>query len=238
MPVNMEPSSNSSRPKAARLVHRLWAHHLPLASVSALAVWLLYVTRPYRDTITRLSFATAYPALLLLALTLAIGPWNILRGQRMPVSSDWRRDAGIWAGILSLVHTAVGQNVHLRGRPWLYYVYAKREHHSFPVRHDWFGLANYTGAIGALLVLMLLATSSDYALRALGTPGWKQLQRWNYAAFALVGVHTLAYQRGVENQKLPFVVPAVVSLLIASLMQAAGFVLRRRNAAAAKAAAA
>lgn len=228
MAVAFAQSPSTTRPKAARLVRRLWMHHLPLAAASTFAVWLLYVTRSYRDPLSRLSFATAYPALVLVALTLAIGPWNTLLGKRMPVSSDWRRDAGIWAGILSLAHTAVGQNVHLRGRPWLYYVYAAREHHSFPVRHDWFGLANYTGALSALVVLALLATSSDYALRALGTPRWKQLQRWNYAAFALGGVHAVAYQNH-EKLKAGFVAVVIASLAVTVLLQLAGFVLRRRQ---------
>ncbi|MGH9619577.1 MAG: hypothetical protein ACRD45_07695, partial [Bryobacteraceae bacterium] len=159
---------------------------------SAVSVFLLYATRPYADTITKISFSTAYPALVLLAVTLLIGPWNLLRGKRTPISSDWRRDVGIWAGILSLVHTAIGQNVHLRGRPWLYYVYGNQGHHAFLLRHDLFGFANYTGLISALIVLLLLTTSNNYSLRALGTPRWKQLQRWNYTAFALMGAHAIA----------------------------------------------
>jgi sulfoxide reductase heme-binding subunit YedZ len=70
-----------------------------------------------------ISFATAYPALVLLAFTRLIGPFNLLQQKRMPVSSDWRQDIGIWAGILGLVHTLIGRNVHLRERPRLYYIY-------------------------------------------------------------------------------------------------------------------
>ena len=125
-------------------------HHLPLFIVSGASVLLLYITRPYRDVVTKISFATAYPALVLLAATLLIGPWNLLRGKRTPISSDWRRDVGIWAGIWGLVHTVIGQNVHLRGRPWLYYIYEPGKAHSFPLRHDLFGFANYTGLISAL----------------------------------------------------------------------------------------
>ncbi len=135
-------------------------HHLPLFLVSALSIAALYATRDDKDVISRASFATAYPALVLLAVTLMIGPWNWLRRRPNPISSDLRRDVGIWAGFLSVLHTAIGQCVHLRGRPWLYYFYGPTEHHhSFPIRHDAFGTANYTGAISALLVLALLATS-------------------------------------------------------------------------------
>src|SRR6185437_13788538 len=79
-----------------RLNHRLLWHHLLLFTVSIVVVLLLYFTRPYRDFWTKASFSTAYPALLLLFLTLIIGPLNILTRKRNPISSDLRRDVGIW----------------------------------------------------------------------------------------------------------------------------------------------
>lgn len=210
-----------------RLQRRLLRHHLPLFAGSALLVTLLFVTRPYRDVISRVSFATAYPALILLAWTLLPGAWNALRGRPNPVSQDFRRDVGIWAGILGIAHVAVGQNMHLRGRPWLYYIYAAREHKSFPIRHDLFGWANYTGAFSTILLIMLLATSNDYFLKRLGTPQWKRLQRWNYAAFALAAIHAVAYQVN-EKQKLPFVLVVAACILVALLFQAAGYRTRKR----------
>ena len=209
-----------------RIVPRLWRHHLPLLIGSFVCVAALYATRPYKDVLTRASFATAYPAIVLLAATLLTGPWNWLRRVPNPVSSDLRRDLGIWAGILSLLHTAVGQCVHLRGRPWLYYVYGPQEHHH-GLRHDAFGFANFTGAASALLVLALLATSNDYSLRKLGTRGWKKLQRWNYAVFALAGVHALLYQEPVEHQQAPFVATVIVCLGFTVLLQVIVFLKRR-----------
>ncbi|HTJ31380.1 MAG TPA: ferric reductase-like transmembrane domain-containing protein [Acidobacteriaceae bacterium] len=210
-----------------RLRQRLFAHHLPLFLASALAAGLLYITRPYTDILSKLSFATAYPALILLVLTLLIGPWNLLRRKRNPISSDLRRDFGIWTGILGLIHAAVGQCVHLRGRPWLYYVYGANEKKSFPIRHDLFGLANYTGLLATLFLMLLFATSNDYALRRLKAPRWKQLQRWNYLVFTLTGIHAIAYQL-IETQKRPFVLTVIVSLFAAILMQGIGFFHRRQ----------
>jgi methionine sulfoxide reductase heme-binding subunit len=211
-----------------RLIRRLLLHHLPLLALSAAAVFLFYITRPIRDVISRLSFATAYPALILIAATLLIGPWNVLRGKRTPVSIDWRRDVGIWAGILSLIHTVIGQDVHLRGRPWLYYIYRPREAHVFPLRHDLFGFSNYSGLCCALLLLLLLATSNDYALRVLGTPRWKQLQRWNYLAFALAGAHALGYQ-AIEKQRITFVAVVLATVLITAVLQTIGYARRRKE---------
>lgn len=203
-------------------------HHLPLLLISFISVAALYATRPYKDVISKASFATAYPAMVLLAATLLIGPWNWLRKKPNPVSSDLRRDIGIWAGILSLLHTGVGQCVHLRGRPWLYYVYGPTEHHhAFPVRHDAFGFANFTGAISALLVIALFATSNDYSLRKLGTRGWKKLQQWNYGVFALAGAHALLYQLGVEKQEAGFVAVVIICIGLTLVLQSMVFMRRR-----------
>src|SRR3569833_1697635 len=162
-----------------RLSRRLFRHHLLLGVLSIGSAVVLYLTRPYSDVITRLSFASAWPGLVLIAFTLLIGPLKTIWGRNVAVSQDFRRDVGIWAGMMGVFHAVIGNCVHLRGRPWLYYIY---EHwtkaHVQPFRHDIFGLANYTGLVSALVLLTLLATSDDASLRALGTQGWKSLQRW------------------------------------------------------------
>jgi sulfoxide reductase heme-binding subunit YedZ len=212
--VNLRP------PKRNRLPPRLILHHLPLLVICFASVAALYSTRPYPDVISRASFATAYPALALLAATLLVGPWNVLRRAANPVSSDLRRDLGIWAGILGVAHAAVGQFVHLRGRPWLYYVYGPGEHHH-GMRHDLFGLANYTGAVGLLLLAALFATSNDLSLKRLGARKWKQLQRWNYGVFVLVAVHSIAFQV-VEKQKQPWVITVAICIAAVLILQIAG----------------
>lgn len=226
--------SGFPRPGAAsqRLRRRLIQHHLPLLAICAGAVACIYATRPYKDVWMKASFATAYPALILLVATLAIGPLNVLLRRRNPVSVDLRRDVGIWAGILAVAHTAIGQNVHLRGRPWLYYVYQHWSRHALPVRHDVFGMSNYSGALCTLLVTLLLATSNDYSLRKLGAVEWKKLQRWNYAAFALLAIHALGYEEGIEHQKLPWVALTVAGLGMALVLQLCGFAMRRSAGAA------
>lgn len=225
----MSPDKAHHKRKQRRLRQRLLRHHLPLLILSFSAVAALYITRPYKDVVSKASFATAYPALALLSVSLMVGPWNLVRKRQNPVSSDLRRDIGIWAGILGIVHAVIGQCVHLRGRPWLYYIYSAKDHRRFPLRHDLFGLANYTGAVSTLLLIALLATSNDYFLRALGTPRWKQLQRWNYAVFALAAIHSFAYQ-GVEKQHLGFVVTVALCITLAAGLQLAGAGMRRFRA--------
>lgn len=212
-----------------RLRRRLIKHHLPLLALSTISILWIYSTRPSHDVIGRASFATAYPALVLLAATLLLGPWKLIAGKRNPVSDDLRRDVGIWAGALSLIHSVIGQCVHLRGKPWLYYIYPPRPHHTVPLRHDLFGFANYTGIFGTLLVLILFATSNDYSLRRLGTQQWKRLQRWNYALFGLVAVHAFAYQ-GIEKQKLHFVIFICISVVVTVALQLVGLQKTRSTA--------
>jgi sulfoxide reductase heme-binding subunit YedZ len=170
--------------------------HLTLAvtTVACTAVfWKLFSIR--RDLIGYISIATAYPALFLTAVALFLGPWHVLRRRANPVSFDLRRDIGIWAGIMALLHSVVGLNVHLRGRMWLYFV-----DQQYRIRHDWFGFGNDTGIVAALLFLLLLAISNDLSLRGLGTRRWKSLQRWTYGAAILTILHAVAYQHVEERR--------------------------------------
>jgi len=213
-----------------RLQHRLVRHHLPLGMLSIGSGAVLYLTRPYSDVITRLSFASAWPGLVLIVFTLLIGPFKQVWGRNRAASLDFRRDVGIWAGMVSVFHAGIGQCVHLRGRPWLYYVYQDwAKAHVQPFRHDIFGLANYTGLVAALLLLALLATSNDAALRAMGTPGWKSLQRWNYAVFGLLIVHTLGYQVGIERPIGSLVSLAVTATIVTLMLQGIGYLKRLKK---------
>jgi sulfoxide reductase heme-binding subunit YedZ len=197
---------------------------ITLASIACGALfWELFSIR--RDMISRLSIGTAYPALFLTAAAVSIGPWNVLRGRTNPVSFDLRRDLGIWAGIMALLHTAIGLNVHLRGRPWLYFI---DQHHR--VRHDLFGIGNDTGLLAALLFLLLLAISNNLSLRQLGTKTWKSLQRWTYMALALTLIHAVAYQL-VEKRQAPYDTLVWATIAMTAVLQFAGWwgTLRKRN---------
>ena len=211
-----------------RMKGRLWRHHLPIGVCTLGAGFLLYVTRDYPDVITRLSFSSAWPALVLLAVTLVIGPWRTLRGKAPLLSQDMRRDWGIWAGMAGVFHAVIGQCVHLRGRPWLYYVYEAKDRQPVPLRHDVFGFSNYTGLVSALILVALLATSSDAMMKKLGNSGWKTLQRWNYVCAALAALHTFGYLIGIEAIRPASLAVAAACVLAALGLQLMGW--RRRAA--------
>ena len=214
-----------------RLPRRLLRHHLPIGVAVLACGALLFRSAPSPDLIERLSFASAYPALVLIAATLLVGPLKLIGRKRLPVTIDLRRDTGIWAGMTGIFHAGVGQFVHLRGRPWLYYIYDHwQAEHFQPVRYDLFGLANFSGLIAVLILLALFATSNDFSLRKLGSPGWKKLQRWNYAVFALTAVHTFLYQEGIEHQPWPLLGTAIVTVSVALVAQYRGYRMRKNAA--------
>ncbi len=199
--------------------YRRCGRHLALAALAAVITGVVYLLTPPPDVRHRLSMGTAYAALAFVAGSLWLGPWNVLRRRPNPVSFDLRRDIGIWAGALAIVHTGVGLTVHLRGRMWMYFV---KRFHPLRIQNNQFGLANYTGLIAALLFLMLLIISNDLSLRKLGTNRWKGLQRYAYVAAGLSVVHGILFQL-VEKRHLGWLV--VFYLLIAMVLgiQMAGF---------------
>ena len=162
---------------------------------------------------------TAYAGLAFIGGSLWLGPWNVLRRRTNPVSFDLRRDMGIWAGGLALVHTGVGLTVHLRGRMWMYFV---KGLHPLRIQNNEFGMANYAGLAAAMVFLMLLVISNDLSLRSLGTKSWKSLQRWSYGAAGLTILHGILFQL-VEKRHLMWVV-AFSTMVVAVLgIQGMGF---------------
>ena len=197
-------------------------HHiiLFLASIATGAAFYLFLES--KDPLWKLSMATAYASLVLLARSLMIGPWNKLRGRPNPVSGYLRRDIGIWAGVLGIAHVVVGLQVHFRGKMWLYFLPPADATYTLPMRIDPFGLTNYAGLGATLILLLLLSLSSNASLRSLGASRWKSLQRWNYAGALLVAAHGTVYQI-IEKRTAGFVVAFASIALLALAMQFAGF---------------
>ena len=200
-------------------VHRIY-RHLILAVFAAAGTALIYLATAPPDLRHRLSMATAYSSLLFLCATLVLGPWNTLRRRPNPVSFDLRRDIGIWAGLLALLHTGIGLTVHLRGRMWMYFF---KHRHPLKLQTGLFGSANDVGLLSALLFLILLAISNDLSLRTLGLQRWKSLQRWTYVAVGLAVIHGILFQL-VEKRHLPWVFFFAVLALFIVIVQLGGVI--------------
>jgi methionine sulfoxide reductase heme-binding subunit len=198
----------------------------------ALLVYLIVVTATSssNQVMYRLSMATGYTSVALIGWALLIGPWRVRRGRSAPVSTDLRRDVGIWGGVFGLAHVATGLFVHL-GDPLKYFVY-RDTGRALPVRYDLFGFANWSGLAATALLALLLLISNDVSLRRLGSRRWKAWQRWTYWAGGLVALHGLAYQ-WIEKGNGGWVYVFVVVVLIVAAMQLDGrrrFLARRATA--------
>jgi hypothetical protein len=151
------------------LRRRLLLHHLPIALASTAGLWLLTSLAPPRGrgfSISRLASPTGDAALVLLGLTLLVGPANLLLGRRNPPNNYLRRDLGAWTAAYGIVHVVAGFQGHSGGAFGLvgYFVADGR-----PLT-DGFGLGNWTGLAATVIVAGLLVISTGpVRARAEGT---------------------------------------------------------------------
>ena len=158
-----------------------------LAGVLLLAFW---ASRPEWSPEMRLWRAVGDAAVMLLFASLTIGPLARLWGPagRLLV---WRRQIGIWAAIVAGIHAVLvldGWALWSVRRLLGYEMIPQlgREARMEPG----FGLANLIGLVALTWLLVLLATSSDRALRFLGPPAWKWVHHGSYVVFYLVMLHS------------------------------------------------
>lgn len=193
---------------------RLKKHYIPLALLILAAGYIFYLNRGRRDTIAFISHSTGLISLVLLSISLIIGPLNLLLKRKNPLSTYMRRDISITGGVLAIIHSVFGLFVHLRGKPWLYFV--KKTGEGYSLRFDNFGIANDTGLISALIIIVLLITSNDYYFKKLKQGRWKNIQRFSYIMFLLTLVHCYFYNIGKSNKDSLyfFYIPLVAILLV------------------------
>jgi sulfoxide reductase heme-binding subunit YedZ len=206
-----------------RLVRRL-RNHVALGAASAAATGALFGAIQSEDTRFRVSMATAYVALLLFAVTLAFGPVAAFRSHRYPVTTDIRRDVGIWAGLMAVAHVVIGLQVHLRGKMWEYFVLPWRG--VFLPRIDGFGIANYIGGVATILFIVLLATSNDASFRRLGARKWQRVHQTVAWTLSLTLLHAALFQ-WVEKRQLSIVVAFVLVSVLLVVMRVAAYRARR-----------
>jgi sulfoxide reductase heme-binding subunit YedZ len=210
------------------LRRRVLLHHTPIALASTAGLWLLISLVPTRGrgfSISRLASPTGDVALVLLGLTLLIGPANLLLGRRNPPNNYLRRDLGTWTAIYSIIHVIVGFQGHGGGAFGFvrYFVADGR------LLTDSFGLGNWTGLAATVIVAGLLVLSTDRHVRELKAPAWKSLQRLNYTLFVLVVVHAIFYG-ALRQITRPFTLVLLVTVAVVFAGQSVGIWLwRRRN---------
>lgn len=211
---------------AKRLNTRL-KHHVLLFFIVAVLLTAFVKAIPGDDLKYLWSMGTGYVSIILLAVTLMIGPLNIYAKQLNPVSTDLRRDVGIWCGISGLTHVVIGIQVHM-GNIMLYFFKAVHGENSYKLRDDLFGLSNYTGLIAGLLLLILLILSNDISLKWLKAKRWKSIQRWNYFLFLFVLAHSIMYQI-IEKRIAPIIIVFSIIMLLPIIAQGIGISIVKRS---------
>ena len=198
-----------------------------LFTVALILIYAFCQLLPDKPLMQALSIGTAYTSLLYFAVTLSIGPVNLIRSRRNPLSSLLRRDLGIWSGILALAHTITGLQVHFKGRLIQYFIYPPDESHVLPFRTDPFGLTNYIGLISALIMIALLCLSNNRSIRIMGASSWKKWQRLTYFLVLAIPIHGLVYQL-LEKRIGIYTVLLLATTLVVIAMQTSGFIQRRK----------
>jgi len=181
--------------------NRFEIHYLPMLVLSIIFCLIFYIFwKPTLPVIPFITYTSGYLSIFLLAVSLLLGPINLILRRRNPISTYIRRDIGIFGAILGIIHSVVGLFMHFIGKPWLYFV--KEVGDDLIIRFGNFGLANYTGLFGALILILLLIISNDYLLGKLKAVKWKNLQRFTYLMFLLVIAHSIFYRLNANKEDL------------------------------------
>ncbi len=207
---------------------RFLSHHVPLGVSSAVVIVLFTGLSPFsggRLSMAQFVAATGYVALALLATTLLIGPLNLLLRRRNPVSSYLRRDLGAWTAFASIVHTVLGFQIHGSGGFFSFIDFFVANGRLLT---NSFGLGNWTGLAALVLVVGLLAISSDRSISELKARRWKSLQRLTYALFAMVVLHAFFYG-ALLRMNSPLTLALIFTVLAVLLGQVLGMWLWRRR---------
>src|SRR5262245_22884590 len=179
--------------------------------------------------VQQFTVASGYLAVAMLAVTLLLGPANLVLRRRNPLSTYLRRDVGIWTAAFSILHVISAILIHVSHGSGvitsvLHFFVAEDGR---PLTNS-FGWGNWTGSAALLIVLGLLTTSSDAALRMLKARPWKWLQRLTYALFVLVVLHAVFYG-ALLRMPSPFTLLLVLSVVAVLVGQLVGVWLWRHR---------
>ena len=218
--------------QATSLSRQRWLTHLFLASLVSALYILIGLLFPAGKQGEILLILLGYLSLLLVGVTLLIGPLNLLRQRRNPVNVDLRRDIGIWAGITGCWHVLLVLRGSLRDNRILFYFLRPGCCGGYTPLFTAYSLSNDAGLFATLLLLLLLALSNTFSLRVLKGKRWKWLQRSTYVLLLLALAHTFGFQ--YLNLRGPLWIDAVLGLcavvLVCQIWGIATTLARRRRA--------
>ena len=163
--------------------------HILVGSCGALLTYLFWLSRPEWVSEMRFWRAVGDASLMLLYVALTIGPAaRFIPAFRIVL--PYRRELGIWFGLFAIVHTIIILDGWVKWDVSLFMGYQFVPEVGRTIRlESGFGMANLLGLFAVVLALPLMATSADWATRALGAGSWKFL---HYAAYSIFYMGTKA----------------------------------------------
>jgi DMSO/TMAO reductase YedYZ heme-binding membrane subunit len=203
--------------------------HLLLALPTAGLMGLAAVAGPTPAAGDRVSLMTSWICMALLTAALLVGPLQARRTGRPLLNHPLRRDLGVWGALAGLIHFALAFKYSMNMEYMAAFIDGAADGPSPLVRRALYKWSVIGGIAIAVLFALLLALSSNAALRGIGARWWKRLQRTSYVAFLLTAAHGVVFQV-IEARSLPLVLlfAALTSAVIAG--QLAGVAAVRRAA--------
>lgn len=220
---------------------QLWIRHFVVAIPSVTLIASFWFSRMDWDPEMRLWRSIGDSSWVLLCISLLIGP---LARLWQPVGRliKWRREVGIWFGVLALGHALLIVNGWVR---WDVMRFLGYEFIPQLDRHariePGFGLSNIVGLIALIWALLLTVTSTNWAIKQLGSSAWKWLHSGAYIIFYLVSLHvfyflfihyTISFHRSVPPNSNWLGIPFILFTLSVPLVQTSAFtktVFRRKK---------
>lgn len=209
----------------------VFLRHTIVGAMAAVFVWMFWLSRPEWSWDMRLWKAFGDAALLLLFITLAIGPVVRLWSPSAKLVL-WRKHVGIWFALIAVIHSFLVWNGWARWDIFRFFGYEFVPQLGRIARLEpGFGLANLIGMLALFWTIVLLATSSERALKYLGV-SWKWLHQSANIIFYLSAIHTgyflyihytLSFHKNIPPPNW-FRVPFLLLVAVVFLLQLLAFV--------------
>ncbi len=206
--------------------------HLLVGIIALFLMYVFWLAHYEWDDEMRLWRAFGDAGYSLLFMALIIGPLSKL-WSRSNFLLLWRRQIGIWFAIMAATHGLLIAN------GWAKWDVAKFFGYEFVPQLDrivrlepGFGLANTLGFVAFLWIAVLAFTSSDKAMKWLGTSSWKWIHTGSNTIFYLVAIHTayflfMHYTESFHKTVPPestFVIPFIAMSVMVLVLQISSYI--------------
>ena len=175
---------------SGRLVLGWKTRHLIVLLIAGLGTYAFMESRAVWSEMHRWNRAFGDMSLVLVALSMAIGPLARLAAVFRP-AIPWRRELGVYGVLLAIIHTVI----ILAG--WVRWDWMRLFGYEFNPQtgvyvmfQHGFGLANVIGILALLYGVVLALASNNWSQRVLSGPVWKHLQQSAYVLWMLIVIHT------------------------------------------------